>query len=425
MTVAREPLLWIVPRNPWPVRCGASYANSALIRSLSQRGWKIHLIAIGSKSTAQQLLQTCEALGLESIDEIPLPSWISNRFVKWIVMGVLHLRRRNIPMTALPFTIKAMQQPLLKKISDTNIRMIVWDGLHPMASLSELTAQHSIELEGAKQRHLHIYRAHNIESMIWWRMAKSGKTVGSLLLRDQAHIMRSFELECLTKAAGVACLIDEDAAWVQRHRRSETHLSVVPVAVETHAPVPKGNSSDEEHLSLLWVGGLNWWPNKQGLVWFLNVLWPQIKQRRSKISLTLVGLKTEKLARSADPQLRALGFIENVAEHYQTADALIVPILAGGGVRIKALEALAYGLPCIGTPLGLCGIPQAGSFVCQSRSEWLETIASLTKKDCILAGMQGQIQLKNLHSAEASSQRMEELIGQVQEDQVGFLNIAI
>ncbi|MBK9053841.1 MAG: glycosyltransferase [Chloroflexi bacterium] len=57
-----------------------------------------------------------------------------------------------------------------------------------------------------------------------------------------------------------------------------------------------------------------------------------------------------------DPRINVTGYVDDTQPYYQMAGAFIVPVRAGGGMRVKILNALAQGMPLVTTTLGCEGI---------------------------------------------------------------------
>jgi glycosyltransferase involved in cell wall biosynthesis len=102
------------------------------------------------------------------------------------------------------------------------------------------------------------------------------------------------------------------------------------------------------------VGTFDWWPNVDGVQWFISEVWPLIRERVPDAHLRLVGKDSEKLG-DRDKDIDGLGFVDDVSEEVSTWSVLIVPIRGGGGTRIKLLEAFARGVPAVATTFGAYG----------------------------------------------------------------------
>lgn len=114
-----------------------------------------------------------------------------------------------------------------------------------------------------------------------------------------------------------------------------------------------------DNQEVLFVGSLSHPPNRQAAGWLINDIWPRIERRAPAAHLTIIG-------RDAPPHLVAqahsmgvtlISNVPDVRPYYAHARAAVVPILGGGGIRVKILEAMASGRPVITTRLGAEGLP--------------------------------------------------------------------
>ncbi|MEW5804409.1 MAG: glycosyltransferase family 4 protein [bacterium] len=126
--------------------------------------------------------------------------------------------------------------------------------------------------------------------------------------------------------------------------------------------IPEGES--EERISLpftfLFVGALGYYPNSEGIIYFCEKVLPLLRRKSPmEFRINIAGAwfprkDKKKLARLKE--VRLLGFIDDIGPYYKDAHCVLIPIRAGGGTRIKALEAFAYRKPVVSTPLGVEGI---------------------------------------------------------------------
>jgi glycosyltransferase involved in cell wall biosynthesis len=107
---------------------------------------------------------------------------------------------------------------------------------------------------------------------------------------------------------------------------------------------------------LFFVGDLSWPPNAEGLRWFASEVWPLVRASAPRARVRVLGRAAPAdLVRSA-PEWEFLGEGGDTRPHWAAADAAIVPLLAGGGTRLKVLEAAACGVPVLSTSVGAEGL---------------------------------------------------------------------
>lgn len=112
----------------------------------------------------------------------------------------------------------------------------------------------------------------------------------------------------------------------------------------------------------LFVGTLGYYPNEEGINGFCTEVAPVIRRlsdRPFRVVIVGVGAGPALLGLTALPEVELVGAVPSVEPWYAEADAVVVPIRAGGGTRIKALEAFALGRPVVATPIGIEGIDAA------------------------------------------------------------------
>jgi glycosyltransferase involved in cell wall biosynthesis len=103
-----------------------------------------------------------------------------------------------------------------------------------------------------------------------------------------------------------------------------------------------------------YIGTFKYWPNVDGVQWFCREVWRLIKQSMPNARLRLIGEASD-MARSWGIDVEPLGRIDDVGPEISTWSAMIVPVRAGGGTRIKVLEAFARRCPAVATTLGAFG----------------------------------------------------------------------
>ena len=129
--------------------------------------------------------------------------------------------------------------------------------------------------------------------------------------------------------------------------------------------VPNGTTQkkfiqkDFSEPTLIFCGSLDYAPNKNGLLWFYEMIWPKLKMAVKGITLTVIGRNGHDNAYAPlkiDPQINFVGEVLDVTPYYHKNNIAIVPLLEGSGTRLKILEAMSFGLPVVSTSIGAEGI---------------------------------------------------------------------
>lgn len=135
--------------------------------------------------------------------------------------------------------------------------------------------------------------------------------------------------------------------------------------VEVVPNVVKVNKTRKEQkqanlFTFLLIGSFLYYPNLDGLLFFCDKVLPLIRQDVAldfALIVVGVGIPRKMAARlSSMKEVKLVGPVPDVEPFYEKADAAVVPIRAGGGTRIKVLEAMAYQLPLVSTVKGIEGL---------------------------------------------------------------------
>ena len=163
-------------------------------------------------------------------------------------------------------------------------------------------------------------------------------THGSIMAPEASRTARD-ERRVAASARAVGSFDDREAQACKARRSLYLSVTLPPaVRVDTR-------NSDK---SLVFVGDMSWAPNRSALTSLIDA-WPSIRAAVPDAELRLIGKGTVEFAQSAGPGIRGLGYVPDLQEELLRARALIAPITVGGGVRVKILEAVAIGLPVIGS----------------------------------------------------------------------------
>ena len=109
---------------------------------------------------------------------------------------------------------------------------------------------------------------------------------------------------------------------------------------------------------VLFVGTLNWEPNRLAADTLVQQIWPTVRARVPNARLMIVGLRPDRLQSypAKDPSVTFTGFVDDLAGLYGQARVVCCPITYGGGTRIKIIEAAAHARAVVSTTLGAEGL---------------------------------------------------------------------
>ncbi len=219
---------------------------------------------------------------------------------------------------------------------------------------------------------------HNVDSEIWRRMGESGASApGRALARWQTPRVERMERWILERASGVSCVSERDA------RALAAFGGAAPLVVSNGVDLARYafRSEPGREEVVLFVGDLTWPPNEEGILWFCAKVWPALARLRPAARVEILGRGNRaSLDRQAAAGISFLGEGNDTRPHWARAAVAVVPLLAGGGTRLKILEAAACGVPVVSTPVGAEGLDFAGGseiLVAQGAEEFAGAVAKL------------------------------------------------
>ena len=191
---------------------------------------------------------------------------------------------------------------------------------------------------------------HNVESLLTRRIAESSTGVRKAVYGLEARALRG--LERRAAAADVVAVVSDVDRRALTDVVAHPRVVVVPNAWEEPAPLPPAEGPVASFVALL-----SWGPNVDAAVWFCRTVWPRVVERLPDARLQLVGRNpTRAVQELAGPSVEVTGTVPDLAPWYARTRVCVAPLLAGGGSRLKILEALAAGRPVVATTIGAEGL---------------------------------------------------------------------
>jgi glycosyltransferase involved in cell wall biosynthesis len=198
---------------------------------------------------------------------------------------------------------------------------------------------------------------HNVEAQIYERHAQADPSwLRRKFMGLQWRKMRRFESEAGTWFDAVVAVSQQDRLTFER-QYGWKHAAEIDTAVDTeyfHA-----NGVKEEAGRVLFVGSMDWLPNQDGAQHFVKEIWPLIRERHPSAVFQIVGRNPGRsvIRLSAVEGVQVVGTVPDVRPYLAQAAVVVVPLLVGGGTRIKIFEAMSMGKPVVSTSLGAEGLP--------------------------------------------------------------------
>jgi glycosyltransferase involved in cell wall biosynthesis len=130
-------------------------------------------------------------------------------------------------------------------------------------------------------------------------------------------------------------------------------IHVIPNAFESPAVEPVRNPAEPPRIGF--IGFFDYFPNRDGIQWFVDQCWPRVKASVPDARLRLVGKGSDAIRTLAGPDVDSLGWLPDPSDEIRTWSAMVVPIGIGGGTRVKIAQAFSLKCPVVSTTLGAYG----------------------------------------------------------------------
>jgi len=211
-----------------------------------------------------------------------------------------------------------------------------------------------------------IFDAHNAVWSIVGRMQENARWFLKPVLGIEARRVKRYEGELLKTVDHVLAVTDVDRVGLEEALNfSKIHqgdrvapITVVPIAVDTQKLQPIRRKAGSKNIVTL--GTLHYPPNADGIRWFFNEVFPLIRRRVPDATLTIIGKNPPQdfldLAAREPETVKVTGYVPELVPFLEESALMVVPVRAGGGMRVRILEAFAYAMPVVTTTIGLEGI---------------------------------------------------------------------
>ena len=199
--------------------------------------------------------------------------------------------------------------------------------------------------------------SHNIDFDLARQYACAGSSLARRLYAGvNWRKLRREELRTYRDADGVyLCSAADERRVLDRVPSARTLVIPNAADVEYYQPCPTDLPPDGR--TVVFFGLLSYVPNVDGVIHFVQEIWPRIAQAHPEARCKIIGGRAPpSLLALAGPRVELTGFVPDLRPHLAAAAAVVVPLRLGGGTRLKIVEAMAMGKAIVSTTLGAEGI---------------------------------------------------------------------
>ena len=368
-------ILFLCNKSPWPPKEGGPMAMNMLIEGLANAGHQVKVLAVNSfkynipvsSIPAGYIAKT----GIELID-VDLHVRPLGAFLNLFTGDSYHVQR---------FISDAFRERVVAALTSAEYDIVQLETLFMCPYIPDIRAY---------SRAMIVLRAHNIEHLIWERVAEeSTNPLKKWYVQHLARTLKNYEQKIVSEVDGILAITPTDAAYFRNLTLHQTHetpdnrkskivnrqssivnrkSSIVNRQSSIVLDLPFGidpeqyrhDDPETEFPSLFSLGSMNWIPNQEGIRWFLDNVWPDVHNQFPSLKYYLAGREMPGWMLSLSlPNVMVLGEVEDARAFLASKSIMIVPLFSGSGIRVKIIEGMAAGKTIISTTIGAEGIRYA------------------------------------------------------------------
>ena len=325
---------------PYPPKSGGKVRVFNLIKEISKYH-DVYLLSLASKDELDfvpVMLKYCK-----TVEIVPFEHNILSRLIRWV-------RIFSNLFTQVPIEVAAKESTGMKK----KVKTIIDNGLD-LIQVEWLQMAQYLPFHLLKNTPL-ILTEHDVAYVPLKRRSLTEIGILKYIMRRECYKMKNYEQETCHRFNKIISVSDLDKERLLK-LSEDLDVYVVPNGVNTHYISPKTDHEDTG--SLLYIGWMKHYPNRDAMLFFLKQVFPLIIKEVPNTKVFIVGQYAPEeilsLAKS-NPNIVCTGYVEDVREYLHKCTVYICPLRIGGGTRLKILEAMAAGIPIVSTTIGAEGL---------------------------------------------------------------------
>lgn len=336
MSPSRPTVVGVSSEAPWPLNTGGHIRTFHLLKALA-RAFDVRLLAAGASDDRAAVAALAGAGVAAEIVRVPARTRLSEA---WRVV-----------------TCEATRQPYV--LYARHRHQAVEDRLRAVGAerpdVLYLDHLDSCTYRGSVPARLRVVDLHNVYSLIAERSGTDRGALAAFYLRHQARLLRKTEREAATRSDLLFAVSEQELSYYRGLGARRVALIPNGVDAPAYASLPTGRSGPP---LVVYIGAMSWQPNADAAIFLAEHVLPALQQRCPGARLRIIGRGPGADVRALDgrPGVEVAGEVASMLPHLEEASVLAVPLEAGGGTRLKILEAMAAGLPVVSTAVGAEGL---------------------------------------------------------------------
>ena len=272
-------LIWVKVGGLWPVNTGGRIRSFHMLRELSRR----HHVTLLTTHAPSEDTGALEA-ALPQCEVVSVPWALAKRGSARFALALVGSWLSSLPVDLYKARVPALGRELARRLEGGGVDLVVADFLLAAPNVTRAVTPPTVLF------------AHNVEHVIWQRMREVERRAWRrALLALESRKMRRYEALACARARLTIAVSDADRRLLAAVAPS-ARVSAVPTGVDVDYFAPDGVA--EVPGRLVFTGSMDWYPNEDGIVHFIEAVLPRVRREVPGATLTVVG-------RNPSPRLRA------------------------------------------------------------------------------------------------------------------------
>lgn len=333
-------VLFLANKTPFPPIDGGSIATFGLMQAFADAGHQVTVLTMNTRKhhiTPYEIPESVSAKITFHLVEVPAtinaPDALKN------------LLFSSTPYNAERFINKKFSQKLQKLLQSQQFDIIQLEGLYLWPYIKTIRQYSEAKIA---------YRSHNIEQEIWERLLANSKGLKRIYLKQMVQRLKRFEQSAINTYDLLVPITARDGEQLNKMGNTKP-IQVIPAGINLQQVEIKSTLNP---FDLFFIGALDWAPNQEGLLWFIDKCRLLLLKKYPETRLTIAGRNSPQwlVDKLNLPNISYLGEVPDASKYMQQHGIMIVPLLSGSGMRVKIIEAMGHCKPIVSTSIGCEGI---------------------------------------------------------------------
>ncbi|QKJ31914.1 glycosyltransferase family 4 protein [Mucilaginibacter mali] len=387
-------ILILTHRIPFPQNGGYPIVVGNTIRGLVDKGHEVSLVSLNDQKKTDKEVEQDELLTRINYRSYNIDTTTSFRD------AINRLFNKHSAIDR--YHDAAFERLLVREVRNTAYDIIQFEGLFVAPYLESVRKNTKAKL---------VYRAHNIEHQVWHRLAMQKQDpIKRFFLNMISNRIKKYELEILNSFDAIAVFTGQDKKTMEDYGAKQ-YIEVIPVGIDMDKYRPEPQKT--EFPSLFFLGSLSWMPNREGIEWFLENFHNHLVNGELRTRFYVAGNDIPEQFDEYEVmgKIYIQGEVDDALEFVNSKAIMIVPLLSGGGMRVKIVEGMAMQKCIISTSLGAEGIQYhdgANILIADTREEFFKAIKRCVSDEefCRTIGLNARRMIESQHDIHAISTRL-------------------